>query len=72
MSLSKTFLAGVLTLSSLGLATSAQAQDETVCLDGSVANGDCILVFAPQPSDDDRYEEAEEYESDDEDEEDDD
>ncbi len=36
--------AGMVTVSSLGLATPGYAQDERICLDGSVADGTCMWV----------------------------
>jgi hypothetical protein len=48
MSISKTFLAGVIAVGTFGITTTAQAQEAVVCLDGSVGNGDCILVMPPQ------------------------
>jgi hypothetical protein len=50
MSISKTFIASLFTISAFGIATTAQAQSDTVCLDGSVATGDCIEVLPPEPN----------------------
>ena len=41
-----TLFVGALMAASLSLATVAQAQEVTICLDGSVANGDCIPISA--------------------------
>ncbi len=42
MSLSKLIIAGVFTVSTMGLTTTAYANESVSCLDGSVENGDCI------------------------------
>jgi len=44
MSLSKIVIAGVFTITSFFAATASFAQDNVVCLDGSVENGDCIAI----------------------------
>ncbi|MEL6641845.1 MAG: hypothetical protein AAFN63_05280 [Pseudomonadota bacterium] len=43
MSLPKLIIAGVFTVSTMGLTTTAYANETVSCLDGSVENGDCIL-----------------------------
>jgi hypothetical protein len=48
MSLSKTLIAGAFTLCSVTLATAGYAQESVVCLDGSIENGDCIVVLPEQ------------------------
>lgn len=49
MSVFKTLIAGAFAISSVIFATAGYAQEAVICLDGSVENGDCIVVL-PEPA----------------------
>lgn len=48
MSVFKTLIAGAFAISSVLFATAGYAQEAVICLDGSVENGDCIVVVTEQ------------------------